>query len=394
MAAAVLSLPDEVPVTDPTLAVARSILIHGPIARTVIADQLGLSLPTLTRIVKPLIQSGFASESSERQDRMGRPTKPLTVRPRQRAFLGIKLTGDEAFAAATDLAANEIASSKTPLNDHRPETVVEVVTELHRALQSEVGQDFHALGISLGGSANNGRRVDRAPFLDWRNVNLAELVEASCGLPTILENDVTALTAAEHWFGVGRGETDFAVVTIGAGVGLGMVTRDRVVRSRDAGLGLAGHIPLDPLGPVCMNGHRGCSSAMLAIPSMCTQAAMGTGRHVSFPDLIEGALTGDQLSWSIVSAAATSLGKLLALVANLAMVDTIIVSGEGLAILDIAELDMWTALRQHRDPEASKLDVRIDRSGFDRWARGAAAVAIQASLPSLVAAIESGTATR
>lgn len=389
MAPVVLSLPDEMPANNPVLDVARSILIHGPISRTAIADQLGLSMPSLTRIVKPLIQSGLVGESQERQDGMGRPSKPLTMRSRQHAFLGIKLTGDEAVAAATDLAANEIASMSASLSDHRPETVVAVVGEIQRTLQAQVGQEFEALGISLGGSASNGRKVDRAPFLDWRDVNLASLVEERTEIPTVLENDVTALTAAEHWFGVGRGETDFAVVTIGAGVGLGMVTRDRVVRSRDAGLGLAGHIPLDPLGPLCMLGHRGCSTAMLGIPSMCIQAAMWSGRSVTFPELITAAAAGDPLSRSIVSAAATSLGKLVALVSNLAMVDTIIISGEGLAILDVSELDMWSAMRQHRDPEASKLDVRIDRSGFDRWARGAAAVAIQASLPNMVTDIES-----
>ena len=106
------------------------------------------------------------------------------------------------------------------------------------------------------------------------------------GLPVVVENDVVALTEAERWFGLGRGIDDFAVVTTGAGVGYGLVIHGRQVITRDTGLGLGGHFPLDPTGPICADGHRGCSTAMLSTTSMCASAAVGLGRLVSYEELL------------------------------------------------------------------------------------------------------------
>jgi hypothetical protein len=78
------------------------------------------------------------------------------------------------------------------------------------------------------------------------------------------------------------------------------------------------------------------------------------------------------------------LGRLIALVANLAMVEVVVLSGDGLGMLEFAETELREQLAVDRDPEASPLDLRIDRRGFPNWARGAAAVAIERSIPRLV----------
>ena len=90
-----------------------------------------------------------------------------------------------------------------------------------------------------------------------------------------------ALVEAERWFGAGRGRSGFSVITVGAGVGYGLVVGGESVHTREAGVGLGGHIPLDPTGPLCPEGHRGCSSALITSVGMCAQlqAALGqTGR--------------------------------------------------------------------------------------------------------------------
>lgn len=371
--------------SDPTLAVARSIIVHGPISRTAIAERLGLSQPTLTRLVKPLIASGLVHERSDsRPEGLGRPSKPLEARAGTRRFAGIKLTGDEVIGVVVDLRADELGEAHRPLHDRSVPAVVDAIVAVVDELADSHAVELSAVGISLGGSARDGRTVDRAPFLDWHGVGLADEVERRIGVPVVVDNDVIALTAAEHWFGEGRGLHDFAVVTIGAGIGLGLVRADEVARTRDAGLGLAGHVPLDPHGPLCMLGHRGCSTAVLTIPSMCAQYAASTGAPVDFAALIRAGREGDPRATAILGSAGTALGRLLALVANLAMVETIVLSGDGLALLDLAEPQMRQALAADRDIDASPLDLRIDRSDFVRWARGAAALAIQSALPRLI----------
>ncbi len=367
---------------DVELAVLTSVLVHGPISRTSLAARLSLSQSTMTRAVKPLVERGLVIETSEPLEGPGRPSRPLIGSPGPGRYIGIKLTGDEAYGVATDMLAQELASEVVVLAAHDVDSVVDVIAGLVEALQGD--ESALGLGVSLGGSAADGRRVDRAPFLGWRGVDLAHLVEARIGIPVVIDNDLSALTAGEHWFGVARGERDFAVVTLGAGVGLGMVREDHVVRTRDIGLGLAGHIPIDPTGPRCPMGHRGCSSGLISIPAIEAQAQIALQRPVEFGEILALAGRGEPAASEIIGAAARGLGRLVALVANLAMVDVIVLSGEGLALLDVAGDAMAEQLAADRDPEAHDLDLRYERGGFLRWARGAATVAIQASLPRLL----------
>jgi len=100
----------------PSSELAREVLVHGPILRSVLAKRLGLSLATLTRLARPLLDGGLFVEVTEELDgAMGRPAKPLDVRAEARQFLGVKLTGDTAVAVTTDLRAAEGRRAERPL---------------------------------------------------------------------------------------------------------------------------------------------------------------------------------------------------------------------------------------------------------------------------------------
>jgi len=368
----------------PSSELAREVLVHGPILRSVLAKRLGLSLATLTRLARPLLDGGLFVEVTEELDgAMGRPAKPLDVRAEARQFLGVKLTGDTAVAVTTDLRAAEGRRAERPLPSHELDDVVAVIVELAGELANE--QEFTAIGISVGGQVSDNRVIDRAPFLGWRGVPLADAVEARLGVPVVVENDVVALAAAEHWFGLGRGFSNFAVLTVGAGVGYGLVMHDQVVSTSEAGLGLGGHFPLDPTGPLCFLGHRGCSTAMLTIPSIRAQVEVALGHPVTYAEVLEMAAAGQPVALAVLRAAGNALGRLIAAVANLAMVEHVVLAGEGLGFLDIVRAEMDAAILADRDPEAARVDVLLDPSGFISWAQGAAAIAIQRTVDTLAA---------
>jgi predicted NBD/HSP70 family sugar kinase len=154
------------------------------------------------------------------------------------------------FGVVTDLRATPLAAAERELPSHPVEEVVRVVADVVAELDAAApGAAMAGLGVSVGGKVESGRVVTRAPFLGWRGVPLADLLEAATSLPTTVENDVTALTTAELWFGPARDVSSFAVVTVGVGVGYGLVVDDRVVVTPDTGLGLGGHLPLDAEGP-------------------------------------------------------------------------------------------------------------------------------------------------
>ncbi|MEP7764530.1 ROK family protein [Sanguibacter sp. 25GB23B1] len=382
---------DTADTADPVLSdssrdLAREVLIHGPIARAELGRRLGLSPASLSRLSKPFLDRGIFVEGPELSEgSVGRPVKPLDVRVDTRRFIGIKLTGEAALGVSTDLRATELGSAQASFADTSVAAVVDAVRRVVVALDDGSAT---AIGISLGGNVLETGVVQRAPFLGWRDIDLAAAVHESVGLPVVVENDVVALTAAEHWFGAGRGLTDFAVLTIGAGVGYGLVAGDRVTRTADVGLGLLGHYPLDATGPLCMEGHRGCSTAMLSMGAMSAQVSTALGRPLDYDEVLALAAPGREepgsvVARAVVEAAARALGRLVAAVANIAMVSTVILSGEGIGLLTVARDVLDAAIAQDRDPDASPLDLVVDDSGFTPWARGAAAVAIQRSVANL-----------
>ncbi len=362
---------------DSARELARQVLIHGPISRAELGRRLGLSPASLTRLSKPFLDHGLFVEAAEQQGATGRPAKPLDVRLEARRFIGIKLTGESALGVLTDLRATALHRVERESPSHDVAEVVGTLARIVHELRDD--GDVSGVGISIGGNVVDGRIITRAPFLGWRDVALADLVEEAVGVPVTVENDITALTTAEQWFGGVRGTESFAVVTIGAGVGYGLVVNDRVVTTPDSGLGLGGHLPLAANGPMCLDGHPGCSTAMLSIPSICAQLGIALGREVDYAEVLDAARAGHPLAVAITTAAGRALGRMMAFIANIAMVDRIVLSGEGIELWGIVREVAMSALAADRDPEARPIEVHVDDGGFVSWARGAAAVAIQAA---------------
>ena len=364
--------------------VIREVLVRGPIARSELSSVLGLSAPSLTRIARPYIDSGLLVELEESRDgSMGRPTRPLIVSADIGRVIGVKITGDHIHLVLTDMRADEVALAEAPLESSHPEDVAQQIGQLVRHLAEQSEHPVLHVGVCLGGSVSDDGRVLRAPFLGWREVPFGEMLERSVGLPVTLENDVVALAKAEYLVGVARGIPDFSLITIGAGIGYGLVIHGRAVKSADSGLGLGGHVIVDPSGPFCSYGHRGCARAMLSIDSICAQGQVALARDVSYTELLELAAAGEPAPRAIVETAATALGQFIFLSTSLIMHPTVVLSGDGIGLWEVAENTVRTAASAQRDPDASPLNIIVDTSGFEAWARGAAAVAIEHSLAQL-----------
>nr|WP_307815871.1 ROK family protein [Myceligenerans indicum] len=363
---------------------ARRVLIHGPISRADLGRQLDLSPASLTRLSKPFLDRGIFVEGPATRRGAHRPTRPLDIRVDAARFAGVKITGDGASGVITDLRAGPLAEASRSLPSQEVDDVVAAVAALVAELdRAAPGAPLAGLGVSLGGHVSDDGDVTRAPFLGWRHVALSTALESATGLPTTVENDVTALTIAEQWFGALRDAGSFAVVTVGAGVGYGLVVHDQVVRTPNTGLGLGGHIPLVADGPLCPDGHPGCSTAMLSAPSIVARATERLGRQVTYEEVLRLAAEGHPDMREITNSAGRALGRLLGYVTNLAMVDAVVLAGEGITLWDVAAPAALEQLDADRDPDATPVRIEVDDAGFTAWARGAAAVAVTAALRSL-----------
>ncbi|MFS0704585.1 ROK family protein [Cellulomonas sp. 179-A 9B4 NHS] len=368
-----------IPLSGAAHRIALEVLLDGPLSRAELARRVDLSAGSLTRLTKPLLDDGLLVEvdTPAPGTRLGRPSQPLDVVPDAHHFVGVKLTGDTAHGVLTTLRAEVVAGAERALSDHRPAAVADAVASVVAELVASSPAGVTAVGVTLGGHVTRSADVVRAPFLDWRDVPLADMVRARTDLPVVVANDVTALTEATHWFGEGRGAGTFALLTIGAGVGFGLVANDRLVTSDDASLGLIGHHPLDPAGPPCFLGHRGCAAAMLTIGSVTAQVSVAHGRTVGYDEALDLATAGDAAASRVVTDSGRALGRLVAAAANFTTAQRVVLGGEGVRLAGVARDVMLEALRADRDPSAAMPQIALQSPGFVEWARGAAVIAIQ-----------------
>jgi predicted NBD/HSP70 family sugar kinase len=373
-----ITTPKWAPGNGATRAVALEVLIHGPLSRSDVARRLDLSPGSLTRLSTPLLKSGLLVEAGEQVDgRVGRPSQLLDVVPASRRFIGMKLMANEVLAVTTDLRARVLASDARRLPSREPAAVADVVADLAKTLAAG-SPEVTAIGIGIGGLVERHGLVRSAPFLEWTDVSLGPLIEARTGIPTLVDNDLVALTEYEHWFGAGGGLDRFAVVTLGAGVGYGLVIHDEIVRNDEFGIGLIGHWPLDPFGPVCSEGHRGCAKAVLTDTAIVQGVSLALGRPVTYQAALNLAASGEPAALRVVEDAGRGLGRLLAAIANLTMPEVFVLGGEGVRLAEVAAEAVDAGLCADRDPRTSPIP-RIIRSGENiEWCRGAAVVAIQA----------------
>jgi predicted NBD/HSP70 family sugar kinase len=360
--------------------VAIEVLVHGPLSRTELARRLDLSAGSLTRLTKPLIESGLLIEVPEAgtpaEVRQGRPSQPLDVVAESRSFIGFKITEDMVYGVVTTLRSEIVARHDRPLAGHDPAEVADLLAEMTDELARAYPR-LAGIGIGVGGFVQERAVVGESPFLHWRDVPLGELVEERTGLPVVVENDVAALVEAETWFGAGRGLDRFVVLTIGAGIGYGLVLGGRRVPYAEEDRGFGRHWIIDPNGPLTPDGNRGSAVSLLTIPNIRYQVQAATGRDHTYEEILALAAAGDPMPARVIDEAGRALGVLVAQIANFAMPQKIMLAGEGVGLMDVAGRTVQDTIRAHRHPLAGPVDLETRVSDFHDWARGAAVLAIQ-----------------
>jgi predicted NBD/HSP70 family sugar kinase len=355
----------------------RELLVHGPRSRSEIARQLGMSRASLTRVTRTLIEQGLVTDGPiELRGATGRPSEVLRVRPEGRRFLGVKLTSDRLFAVVTDLTARPLAEHDEPLAS---QGVEDAVAQIGGACERLAGAHpgITAAGIGLAGdvaSAGGRQMVLESPFLGWRQVPLADLVSERLGMPAVADNDVRALTVAEHWFGVGAGYESMVLITVGAGIGVGIVVDGKVVTGANGKAGSLEHLPVDPSGPRCERGHRGCLASYLS-----NAAIVGALRTpgLDYASVVDLARRGDPAARHAFRDAGHALGVLTATLANTMDPEKIVITGDGIAVTELARDELDAAIAMNRHHNSAPITLDIQPFEFSEWARAGAVLAIR-----------------
>lgn len=361
-----------------------TVLTRGPLSRVEIGELTGLSSATVTKATRPFLDNGYlVEEPAEDPSGRGRPRSPLAIRADREFFLGVKVTADELIAVVADLRAGVRDTAHRPLPGCTPEIVVSELAALVAELLAEPGRRarVRTLGVAVSGDIDRAAGVVRSsPFLGWTGVDLGARLAAATGLTVVVENDVKALTAAERWFGGGLGASSFALVTVGTGVGCGLVVNGALVAGAHGVAGELGHVPVVPDGPRCPCGRTGCVEAVAAERAILARARAAAGTELSLAEAVAGARGGDEGLRAVFAEAGQAIGLGLAALANLIGPERIVVSGEGLAAYDLIGPRLRETFAAHAFGAAARCGLELRPLSFEDWARGAAVVGIEALL--------------
>jgi predicted NBD/HSP70 family sugar kinase len=368
-------------VRDSTNEVLRAIATHGPLSRAQLARDLGLSGPTLTQATKYLMDRGLITEVEQSPSTGGRPATLLGLVANAGQVLGVKLAEDHAVGVCVNLQSEILWQFEVPFSSRGDDAVKELTSLLRKQIKRIKGQ-LLGIGIGIPGvvSPLDSSTADSA-MLGWDHLNVGKQISDELQTPVLLENDVNTLAITESLYGHGRDASNFLTVTLGRGIGMGLVINGELYAG-SFGAGEFGHVNSISNGLPCECGKHGCLETIASSPAIHS-AAVAEGyisRSATMSALWEVARKDKKVAKYLFEGPAEQLGIALANVINVFGPELIFISGEGVEGWDLWEESFQKSLKAHVVSTMNKFDIEVDPWDDAKWALGATAIVLQASL--------------
>jgi predicted NBD/HSP70 family sugar kinase len=306
------------------------IRLRQPVARADLARFSGLQPSTISSIVEQLLEEKWITEGGVvRRPRGRRPT--LLSLNDELVIIAADLRPHQAIIAIVDLNGRFLTREVVPLPSD-PERAIGKMVESMRTMQAQQpNKTFEGVGVSLPGRVNpESHRLILAPNLKWSDYDVKTAIEKAMQLQVELDNAANACLLSELWFGRMDGVRHAVLVTISEGVGTAILANGQIVAGRNGLAGEFGHIPIDPNGPVCGCGQRGCwevfasSSAALRFYAELAPKAP----PIRIRELLQLAEEGNVEAIEAVSLQSRNLGRGLRLVTAALSPELILITGD------------------------------------------------------------------
>jgi predicted NBD/HSP70 family sugar kinase len=345
--------------------------VAGPelVSRAAVAARTGLTRGTVSSLVEELIAAGLVTELAAARGGTGRPASPLRLDPTGPAGLGVEIGVDAVAACVVDLTGS-VRARRTVPSDHRdapPDAGLAMAAALAAQVVAEAGLEIAGAAVALPGVVGRGGVLERAPNLPrWVDVAVGDELGARLGgLPVRAGNEADLAALAELWSG---GPADAVHVSGGIGVGAGIVLSGQLFRGAGGRAGEIGHVVVDPDGPPCHCGGRGCLETAAGLETLLREAGAAD------LDALVAAPPTEPLAW-----AGRALGVALAGAINLLDVPAVALGGIyprcGPVLLDAVRAEL--AVRVLSRPA---VQVTYSKLGPHGALRGAATSVVQALL--------------
>jgi len=360
-----------------TQAVTSLLYDKGAKSRTEIAKHTDLTRPTISNITARLLSAGLIEEVGVGKSTGGRKPTLLDINEEFGYVMAVKIESGRVITGLYDLRTSKLAGNRTRYPEHPdPEKVLRYIEEDYRTY-SEL-KEIVGLGIGVSGLISNSGEITFSPILSWKEFPIRDELESKLSLPVTVDNDVNSLALAESWLGAGKEYEDILCITVGEGVGAGLMIDGGLYRGSLGGAGEIGHITLDPDGPLCRCGERGCLEA-LASDYYLEQEMERRGLTPSTTEnLARLAGEGDKEALDVFKKMGYHLGLGIKNLVNTLNPEAVVLGGERTSEADYFMAEMEEEVLNHSFPqEARELKIVRAELGKEGWLIGAAILSIR-----------------
>ncbi|NGO54792.1 ROK family protein [Allomesorhizobium camelthorni] len=344
--------------------VLESVRLHGPTTRGEIAKRVGLTVQTVSTIVRELEEQRYLVSFRENPKGRGLPPTMLRINTDGGFAIGVHITPIGVNAALIDLSGDVVASLHQSVTNASPADAFEIVGAMApKLIRRKPKGRMLGIGMALPGpfGVDSMSFVGPTTMTGWENVAIRERLAELTGLPAFLETDMAAAALGEQLYGLGKHFSEYYYLYLGVGLGGALVHEGQVMRGAWGNAGEIGHIPVVPGGEPCPCGNRGCLE-----------------RYVSL-DAYRRAKTSEA-DW--LKTVAPIFRNAITTIENLFDPETVVLGGLASAgLLDrMAELaaDLPNSIAARRDRATPR--VVVARGGEHSVLRGAAALAVSSVL--------------
>ncbi len=372
------------------MAIVRHVKVRPGLARGELAGLVGLAESTVSVLVKELIEEGWLRQSgSLGTGAVGRRPMCLELDPTRLALLGAEVGDDYLNVVACDLRGTVLFSRMV---DYRhtelPRSIRDLEALILEARASTLADQRKVLGVGVGlpGMVGTDGLLRLAPNIGWRDVPFGQLLaEAMRGtraadLPVTVLNDANAAALSEYVFGARPSVASLIFLSLGYGVGAGIVLDDRLHLGHDGLSGEIGHTILAPGGVRCACGRRGCTETLI---SQKVISRLATGRdepvlHVA--ELVERLERGDATLKRVVEEAGEQLGLVLQNLVVTINPEVLILGGPLSRLQGLVDAAVGSLRRLSGEQSYHHAQVRVCQFGLDAAAVGAAGSVLHQAL--------------
>ncbi|WP_223693653.1 ROK family transcriptional regulator [Leifsonia poae] len=305
-----------------------------------LAASTGLAVGAVSSLVNALIDAGVVSEESARSGR-GRPRRLLRLDDRYADLVGVRITRGGIDARSATLSGRTLVGIRRPAIGpwsiaDAAATMLELVTRVTEGLRRPGAHP--SIVISFPGvSADGLLSTSEFDWIDEQEAELLEPLRAAGFAQIVIRNDGGLATLGEWRVGAARGHDNAIVILLGRGLGGSAVVDGHLLRGHGSPLGF-GHVPIDPAGPICVCGQRGCLEVFASLQSFA--ALLGESERFSAMASIDYAVEldrraadGDAVVLEILASARRRLREFGELVAALFLPEVVVLSGQSAAVV-------------------------------------------------------------